>query len=90
MAVAVVSRTAPMGQPTHRRSSAAADIMIEVQKGGRTTVPISNIMGFFVEGYDNSTKSVSGYLMTMPGKFVAGGGPTGPGGSFLIQIVLVR
>jgi hypothetical protein len=66
------------------------DMMIEVQKGGRTTVPISNIMAFFVEGYDNSSKSVNGYLMTMPGKFVAGGGPTGPGGSFLIQIVLVR
>jgi len=66
------------------------DIMIEVQKGGRTTVPISNIMGFFVEGYDDSTKSVTGYICTMPGKLVAGGAPTGPGGSFLIQIVLVR
>jgi hypothetical protein len=66
------------------------DLMIQVQQGGRTTVPISNIMGFFVEGYDTATKSVTGYMCTMPGKLVAGGAPTGPGGSFLIQIILVR
>lgn len=66
------------------------DLMIQVQQGGRTTVPISNIMGFFVEGYDAGTKSVTGYMCTMPGKLVAGGAPTGPGGSFLIQIILVR
>ena len=31
------------------------DEMASFQKGGRTTVAISNIMGF-VEGYDNSAK----------------------------------
>jgi len=66
------------------------DIMTEVQKGGRTDVPIVNIIGFFVEGYDNSEKAVVGRLMTMPGLFVAGspGGPSA--GSFLQSIVLVR
>lgn len=63
------------------------DEMILINKSGRTTVPISNIMGFFIDSY--SAKGVSGYLMTMPGKFVAGGGPTGPGG-FLKAVILVR
>jgi hypothetical protein len=64
------------------------DIMTEVQKGGRTDVPIANIMGFFVEGYDNTTKAVTGYLCTMPGKLVAGAG--GVEGTFLKSVVLVR
>jgi len=66
------------------------DVMTEVQKGGRTDVPVVNIIGFFVEGYDNSEKAVVGRLMTMPGLFVAGspGGPTA--GSFLQAITLVR
>jgi hypothetical protein len=64
------------------------DIMAEVQKGGRTDVPIANIMGFFVEDYDNATKSVVGRLVTMPGKLATGGG--GVLGSFLKVIVLVR
>jgi Flp pilus assembly protein TadG len=66
------------------------DIMMQLNSGGRTTVPISNIMGFFIASFDNSAKSITGYMQPMPGEFVAGGGPTGPGGSFLRAIVLVR
>jgi hypothetical protein len=65
------------------------DVMAEVQKGGRTSVPISNILGFFVEGMDASNKGVVGRLMTMPGMVTAGGNPVGPA-SFLKAIVLVR
>jgi Putative Flp pilus-assembly TadE/G-like len=63
------------------------DIMMEVQKGGRTDVPIANIMGFFVDHYDNSAKSVVGYLCAMPGKLA---GPGGVKGTFLRTIVLVQ
>jgi hypothetical protein len=64
------------------------DIMMEVQKGGRTSVPIANIMGFFIEGYDSGTKSVTGYMCSMPGKLVAGAG--GVEGTFLKTVILVR
>jgi len=66
------------------------DIMAEVQKGGRTTVPLANIAGFFVEGYDNSTKSVVGRLMTMPGLKATGAAPVGGSSAFLHTVVLVR
>ena len=66
------------------------DIMASVNKGGRTTVPISNIMGFFVEGYDHTTKSVTGRLMQMPGFLSNGSGGPVPPGTFLQTIVLIR
>jgi Flp pilus assembly protein TadG len=66
------------------------DIMIEVQKGGRTTIPISNIMGFFIDSFDQPTKTIIGYMQPMPGFFDPGGGPIGPGGGFLTTVVLVR
>jgi Flp pilus assembly protein TadG len=64
------------------------DIMTEVQKGGRTTVPISNIAGFFVEDWDNPNKAVIGRLVSMPGLLVEGTG--GETGAFLTIIRLVR
>ncbi len=41
--------------------------MALANQNGRTTVPISNIMGFFVEGWDNSAKTVVGRLVTTAG-----------------------
>jgi Flp pilus assembly protein TadG len=65
--------------------------MIEANKNGLASVPISNIMGFFVEGYDKSTKAVLGRLMTMPGMFKAGAGAGASNpGTFLKTVVLVR
>jgi Flp pilus assembly protein TadG len=64
------------------------DIMAEVNKGGRTTVPIANIAGFFVERFDD--KGVVGRLVTMKGLKVAGVGGTASPGSFLHTITLVR
>jgi Flp pilus assembly protein TadG len=66
------------------------DMMAEAQKGGRTDVPISNIGGFFVEGYDNAEKAVVGRLVTMPGLMATGGSPIGPGSAFMMTPVLVR
>ena len=67
------------------------DAMAQFQKGGRTTVPISNIMGFFVEGYDNSAKSVIGRLVTTAGLMQVGSGtPIGGQSSFLQAIILIR
>jgi Flp pilus assembly protein TadG len=67
------------------------DEMALVNKGGRTTVTISNIMGFFVEGYDKSTKSVTGRLVTTAGQMKIGTlPPVGGASSFLQAIVLIR
>jgi len=66
------------------------DAMILANKNGLATVPLANIAGFFVDSYDNSSKSVIGYLVTMQGKYVPGGGAPGPGGTFLRSIQLVR
>jgi hypothetical protein len=66
------------------------DIIAEVNKGGRTTVPISNIMGFFIEGLTADNKGVVGRLMTMPGLKSVGGAPIGPESAFLITISLIR
>jgi hypothetical protein len=38
------------------------DLMAEVMKGGRDSVPISNIMGFFIEGLSADKKGVVGRL----------------------------
>jgi Putative Flp pilus-assembly TadE/G-like len=65
------------------------DVMADAQKGGRTSVPIANILGFFVERYDNKEKAVVGRLMTMPGVLVEGG-PSVGGASFLKVILLIR
>jgi hypothetical protein len=67
------------------------DEMAMVNKGGRTTVAISNIMGFFVEGYDQSAKSVTGRLVTTAGQMKIGTlPPVGGVSSFLSAIVLIR
>jgi Flp pilus assembly protein TadG len=67
------------------------DIMAAFLKGGRTTVIISNIMGFFVEGYDNSTKSVIGRLVTTVGLLKVGTGSTiGSQSGFMRAIILIR
>lgn len=65
------------------------DIMADVQKGGRTSVPIANILAFFVEEYDNSEKTVVGRLVTTKGMLVAGGPSVGDS-SFMKTIMLVR
>ena len=61
--------------------------VVLANQNGRTTVPISNIMGFFVEGWDNSAKAVVGRLMTTAGLMTVGSGGTSIGGqsSFLRQ-----
>jgi hypothetical protein len=64
------------------------DAMIAANKNGYASVPISNIMGFFIEGYE--AKGVKGRLMTMPGMFKAGAGAGENPGTFLKSIVLVR
>jgi hypothetical protein len=66
------------------------DLMDQVAKGGRTTVPISNIMGFFIERYDTATKSVVGRLMTMPGLKSGSSGSVTPESAFMKSISLVR
>jgi hypothetical protein len=67
------------------------DEMASFQKGGRTTVTISNIMGFFIEGYDKSAKSVTGRLVTTAGQMKLGTlPPVGGTSSFLSAIVLIR
>jgi hypothetical protein len=67
------------------------DEMTEMQKGGRTTVSIKNIMGFFVEDYDSGQKSVIGRLMTIPGLMVAGTTPPiGGQSAFMSAIILIR
>jgi hypothetical protein len=65
------------------------ELVVEANKGGRTTVPIANIAGFFVEGMDSDGKGVVGYLVTLPGLLSAGTGSATPS-SFLVNISLVR
>jgi hypothetical protein len=55
--------------------------------GGGKCVHVVKILGYFVDHMDG--QDVIGYLMTLPGEFVAGGGMP-PGDSFLISIRLVR
>ena len=66
------------------------DLAAEANKGGRTTVPISNIMGFFIEGMAPDNKGVVGRLMTMPSLQVASGGEVTPDAAFMYTIQLVR
>ena len=55
--------------------------------GGGKCLKVVKILGYFVSHM--SGEDVVGYLMTLPGEFVAGGGMP-PGDSFLINIRLVR
>lgn len=64
------------------------DLIAEAQNGGRTTVPISNIIGFFVEGYED--KGVTGRIVTMPGMNASGGSTLNQQSSFIKVIQLVR
>jgi hypothetical protein len=67
------------------------DAMADAAKNGRASVPLANIAGFFVEGYDTSSKSVTGRLVTMPGlKVVGSGGSVGGSPSFLRTVMLIR
>jgi hypothetical protein len=66
------------------------DIIAEIQKGGRTTVPVANIAGFFVEGIAPGGKGVLGRLVTMPGMQSSGAGPISPAAAYLYTIQLVR
>lgn len=66
------------------------DQLNEWNKGGRTSVAISNIMGFFVEGYDNSTKSVTGRLCALPGMKIGTTNPISAPSGFLQAILLIR
>jgi hypothetical protein len=65
------------------------DAVADAAKNGRATVPIANIMGFFVEGVTGKG-GVLGRLITIPG-LKATGGPTLSGSSsFMKVIALVR
>jgi hypothetical protein len=66
------------------------DIATEAQKGGRTTVPIANIMGFFVEGMDASGKGVTGRLVTIPNLKSSGAPQIGQESAFSRLIRLIR
>jgi hypothetical protein len=66
------------------------DILAQVQSGGRSTVTVSNIAGFFVEGMAADGKGVVGRLVTMPALQVSGAGEISPDSAFLYVIQLVR
>jgi Flp pilus assembly protein TadG len=67
------------------------DLVAEANRGGRTTVPIANIAGFFVEGMTSGSgpQSVIGRLVSLPGLVTTGGGGPTPS-SFLVNISLIR
>jgi hypothetical protein len=67
------------------------DALMAAFKNGRTTVPISNIAGFFIEEVQGSgvNQIVRGYLMTMPGLKSGGAGGTAPS-TFMRTISLIR
>lgn len=64
------------------------DAMANANKNGFASVPIANIAGFFVNAWNQSTKSVDGYLVTMPGMYDASS--TSKSASFLKVITLIR
>jgi Flp pilus assembly protein TadG len=68
------------------------DALMEAFKNGRTTVPISNIAGFFVEGVKGNgvNQRVIGRLMTMPGLKTEGGATGGAPSTFTFNISLIR
>ncbi len=67
------------------------DALMAAFKNGRTTVPIGNIAGFFIEGVDGSgvNQVVTGRLMTMPGLKTEGSGGAAPS-TFMRNISLIR
>ena len=67
------------------------DALMESFKNGKTTVPIGNIAGFFIEGVMGSgvNQTVYGRLMTMPG-LKAEGEDTNAPSAFLRLITLIR
>jgi len=68
------------------------DLLAEATKqGGRKVVPISNIMGFFIEEYVKGSKEgIKGRLVTIPGLQVEGGGSVGQQSAFLMKVSLIR
>lgn len=66
------------------------DMIAEANKGGRATVPVANIAGFFVEGMSADNKGVVGRLVTMPSLQSSGAGPISPASAYLYTIQLVR
>jgi len=64
------------------------ELATEANKGGRTTVPIANIMGFFVEGMDG--KDVRGRLVTIPNLKSSGSPQIGQESAFSRLIRLIR
>lgn len=68
------------------------DALMAAFKNGRTTAPISNIAGFFVEGVEgNGTNQVVvGRLMTMPGLTTEGANTGGAPSTFMVNISLIR
>jgi hypothetical protein len=57
---------------------------------GKTTVNITNIMGFFIEGMCGAgNKDVCGRLVAIPG-LTSGGGSVDETASFLRKVLLVR
>ncbi|HEX5109966.1 MAG TPA: pilus assembly protein TadG-related protein [Vicinamibacterales bacterium] len=64
------------------------DLAAEAQKGGRTSVPIANIMGFFLEGMDG--KEVRGRLVMIPNMKIGPGGTVTPESAFSRIIRLIR
>jgi len=93
----------PGGEPGHVQSIYAIsprivavplinpDALMAAFKNGRTTVPIGNIAGFFIEGVQGSgvNQTVVGRLMTMPGLKTEGDDTTAPS-AFLRNISLIR
>ena len=67
------------------------DALMQAFKNGRTTVPIGNIAGFFIEGVTGSgvNQVVTGRLMTMPG-LKAEGEDTNAPSTFMRIITLIR
>jgi hypothetical protein len=68
------------------------DALMAAFKNGRTTVPISNIAGFFVEGVEGAgvNQRVVGRLMTMPGLKTSGAASGGAPSTFMMNISLIR
>jgi len=67
------------------------DALMQAFKNGKTTVPIGNIAGFFIEGVQGSgvNQTVVGRLMTMPGLKTDGEDTNAPS-TFMRNISLIR
>jgi Flp pilus assembly protein TadG len=65
------------------------DYFFQGSPSGKTSVTITNIMGFFVEGMGPGNKDVIGRLVAIPG-VTRGGGSVDETASFLRKVLLVR